>query len=112
MIRGMVARLAARLEQNPSDKEGWARLAHAYDVLGEKDKAEAARARAEAASAATPASPPNDAGQLDAFTGHRVTKAMTGALYPASARPASERLNRNVPSRKPSISAQCHSRRI
>ena len=50
MIRGMVDRLAARLEQNPSDKEGWARLAHAYDVLGEKDKAQAARVRAEAAS--------------------------------------------------------------
>ena len=40
MIRGMVERLAARLEQQPDDKEGWARLAHAYDVLGETDKAE------------------------------------------------------------------------
>lgn len=46
MIRGMVDRLAARLEQNPNDKEGWARLARAYDVLGETDKAVAARARA------------------------------------------------------------------
>jgi cytochrome c-type biogenesis protein CcmH len=46
MIRGMVDRLAARLERNPDDKEGWARLAHAYDVLGETDKAQAARARA------------------------------------------------------------------
>ena len=46
MIRGMVERLAARLEQNPNDKEGWVRLAYAYDVLGETDKAEAARARA------------------------------------------------------------------
>jgi cytochrome c-type biogenesis protein CcmH len=50
MIRGMVERLAARLDQNPNDKEGWARLAHAYDVLGETDKAEAARARAAAPS--------------------------------------------------------------
>jgi len=56
MIRGMVDRLAARLEQNPNDKEGWARLAHAYDVLGETDKAEAARARAAAVS--TPAAVP------------------------------------------------------
>jgi cytochrome c-type biogenesis protein CcmH len=48
MIRGMVDRLAARLEQNPNDKEGWIRLAHAYDVLGETDRAEAARARAAA----------------------------------------------------------------
>jgi cytochrome c-type biogenesis protein CcmH len=49
MIRGMVERLAQRLEQHPDDKEGWARLAHAYDVLGEPDKAQAARARAAAA---------------------------------------------------------------
>ncbi len=46
MIRSMVERLATRLEQNPNDKDGWTRLAHAYDVLGETDKAEAARARA------------------------------------------------------------------
>jgi cytochrome c-type biogenesis protein CcmH len=46
MIRSMVDRLAARLEQNPKDKDGWTRLAHAYDVLGESEKAEAARARA------------------------------------------------------------------
>jgi cytochrome c-type biogenesis protein CcmH len=46
MVRSMVERLAARLDQNPDDKEGWARLAHAYDVLGETDKANAARARA------------------------------------------------------------------
>ena len=50
MIRGMVERLAARLGQNPNDKEGWVRLAHAYDVLGETDKAAAARARAAALS--------------------------------------------------------------
>jgi cytochrome c-type biogenesis protein CcmH len=49
MIRNMVERLAARLERQPDDKEGWARLAHAYDVLGETDKAEAARGRAQAA---------------------------------------------------------------
>jgi cytochrome c-type biogenesis protein CcmH len=46
MIRSMVDRLAARLEQNPNDKDGWIRLAHAYDVLGESEKAEAARTRA------------------------------------------------------------------
>ena len=46
MIRSMVARLAARLEEHPQDKEGWARLAHAYDVLGETDKADMARRRA------------------------------------------------------------------
>jgi cytochrome c-type biogenesis protein CcmH len=57
MIRGMVDRLAARLEQNPNDKEGWARLARAYDVLGETAKAEAARARA-AAAVSVPAAAP------------------------------------------------------
>ena len=45
MIRGMVERLAQRLAQHPDDKPGWARLAHAYDVLGLPDKAQAARAR-------------------------------------------------------------------
>jgi cytochrome c-type biogenesis protein CcmH len=53
MIRGMVERLAARLAQNPGDREGWARLAHAYDVLGEPEKAQSARARAEAGAPAT-----------------------------------------------------------
>jgi cytochrome c-type biogenesis protein CcmH len=46
MIRSMVDRLAARLEQNPNDKDGWTRLAHAYDVLGETEKAQGARTRA------------------------------------------------------------------
>jgi cytochrome c-type biogenesis protein CcmH len=54
MIRSMVERLAQRLEQHPDDKEGWARLAHAYDVLGEPDKARAARAREAAAAAGAP----------------------------------------------------------
>jgi cytochrome c-type biogenesis protein CcmH len=55
MIRGMVEHLAARLEENPDDREGWARLAHAYDVLGDTAKAQAARARAAAAGARPPA---------------------------------------------------------
>ncbi len=46
MIRGMVQRLADQLEHNPGDKVGWERLAHAYDILGEPEKAQAARARA------------------------------------------------------------------
>ena len=56
MIRGMVERLAQRLEQHPDDKAGWERLAHAYDVLGEPGKAQMARARAAATvdSAAAP----------------------------------------------------------
>src|SRR6516162_3808336 len=59
MIRSMVERLAARLEKQPDDKEGWARLAHAYDVLGETDKAQAARVRAVEVGAPVEASPSN-----------------------------------------------------
>jgi cytochrome c-type biogenesis protein CcmH len=48
MVRSMVERLAARLETSPDDRDGWLRLARAYEVLGEAEKANAARARAEA----------------------------------------------------------------
>ena len=47
MIRGMVAQLAARLEETPDDVEGWERLARSYRVLGETDKASEAAARAQ-----------------------------------------------------------------
>ena len=49
MIRGMVQRLADRLEEKPDDPEGWRRLANAYRVLGEDAKAAEAEARAKAA---------------------------------------------------------------
>jgi cytochrome c-type biogenesis protein CcmH len=48
MIRAMVERLAGRLEKEPGDVEGWRRLARAYEVLGEKEKAAEARRRADA----------------------------------------------------------------
>jgi cytochrome c-type biogenesis protein CcmH len=35
-IRGMVAKLAARLQKDPSDAEGWARLVRSYRVLGDQ----------------------------------------------------------------------------
>lgn len=38
-IRGMVDRLAAQLKANPDNPDGWRRLARAYQVLGEPDKA-------------------------------------------------------------------------
>ena len=38
MIRGMVEGLAARLEEEPDDAEGWARLARSWRVLGEPEK--------------------------------------------------------------------------
>ncbi len=55
MIHSMVERLAARLKQDGSDAEGWARLVHSYKVLGETDKALAASQEARQALAADPA---------------------------------------------------------
>ena len=45
-IRGMVDRLAARLESKGDDPQGWLRLIRAYTVLQEQDKAKAALAKA------------------------------------------------------------------
>ena len=39
MIRAMVDRLATRMKASPEDADGWRRLAHAYNVLGEPEKA-------------------------------------------------------------------------
>jgi cytochrome c-type biogenesis protein CcmH len=47
MVQSMVARLAARLEEESDDLEGWLRLANAYRVLGDLDAARVALARAE-----------------------------------------------------------------
>ncbi|MEL6978117.1 MAG: c-type cytochrome biogenesis protein CcmI [Pseudomonadota bacterium] len=46
MIDGMVAGLAARLENDPSDLGGWIRLIRAYGVLGREDARAAALASA------------------------------------------------------------------
>src|SRR5580658_591005 len=45
-IRSMVAGLAARLEQEPGDLDGWKRLARSYRVLGEAQKSAEAYGRA------------------------------------------------------------------
>ncbi len=42
MIEDMVSRLAARLKQDGSDVDGWAKLVRSYKVLGETEKADAA----------------------------------------------------------------------
>jgi cytochrome c-type biogenesis protein CcmH len=54
MIRGMVERLAARLNADGSDLDGWLRLVRSYMVLGETDKAHAAAADARRALAGDP----------------------------------------------------------
>ena len=46
MGRGMVTRLAERLQNDGADVEGWMRLVRSYMVLGERDKARAAVADA------------------------------------------------------------------
>jgi len=48
MVRGMVERLAARLEAQPDDLQGWLRLGRAYEVLKESEKAAAAYEHASA----------------------------------------------------------------
>lgn len=50
MIAGMVDGLAARLEQNPDDLEGWLMLGRSYSVLGRYDDSVDAFARAVALS--------------------------------------------------------------
>ncbi|ACI93688.1 cytochrome c-type biogenesis protein CycH [Afipia carboxidovorans OM5] len=54
LIEGMVERLAGRLKTNKDDVEGWLRLVRAYMVLGDKDKAQAAREEARQALTGTP----------------------------------------------------------
>jgi cytochrome c-type biogenesis protein CcmH len=54
-IRGMVAGLAARLEERGGTPQEWARLVRSYVVLGEPDKANAALDKARKALAASPA---------------------------------------------------------
>jgi cytochrome c-type biogenesis protein CcmH len=46
MIRGMVDRLVARLEETPNDVEGWIKLIRSRKILGENDAAEEAFHRA------------------------------------------------------------------
>jgi cytochrome c-type biogenesis protein CcmH len=54
MIRGMVERLAARLQQDGSDVNGWIMLVRSYLVLGERERAQAAAAAARGALDAKP----------------------------------------------------------
>ena len=46
MILAMVGKLAARLENEPDDVEGWTRLGRSYMVLNQPDKAREAYAHA------------------------------------------------------------------
>jgi cytochrome c-type biogenesis protein CcmH len=83
MIRGMVARLAQRLENEPNDLEGWRRLGHAYTVLG--DNAKAADALAHAATLA-----PDNADVLVEY-GEALAEAAPGGRPPPQALDAMRR---------------------
>ncbi|MFQ5959697.1 MAG: tetratricopeptide repeat protein, partial [Alphaproteobacteria bacterium] len=85
MIRGMVARLAGRLEDNPDDLEGWLRLGRAYGALGD-----AAGARDAYAQAATLA--PDDADVLEAYAIAIVEGVPEDARLPAEAAVVARRL--------------------
>ena len=54
MIGGMVERLAQRLRANGDDVDGWVRLARAYMVMGQPEKAKQAAAEARQAIAGNP----------------------------------------------------------
>src|SRR5690606_2363528 len=72
-IRSMVDQLAARLDAEPADPDGWLRLARAYAVLGEADKAREALAAAEKEIAALPEAAParaDPARRLQALRAH------------------------------------------
>ena len=63
MIEGMVASLDAKLQQDPDDPEGWRMLLRSFVVLGRRDEAEAALARAREALGPQSA----EAGKLEEF---------------------------------------------
>ena len=47
-VEGMVASLAAKLEAEPDDPEGWVRLVRSYAVLGDTAKRDATLTEAKA----------------------------------------------------------------
>ena len=53
-IQSMVASLAAKLEANPDDADGWVKLVRAYAVLGDSAKRDTALAQAQARFAGQP----------------------------------------------------------
>lgn len=76
MIRGMVDRLAKRLEAEPNDLEGWKRLGQSYFVLNEPMKARDAYARAVALA-------PADTGLLAEYAGAVLAAPEGTAALPA-----------------------------
>ena len=78
MIRGMVARLAERLEDEPGDLEGWLRLGRSYGVLDEPRKARDAYAQAAALA-------PDEPAVLQSYATAIMTAQPEGAAVPLEA---------------------------
>ncbi|HEY7687732.1 MAG TPA: c-type cytochrome biogenesis protein CcmI [Dongiaceae bacterium] len=76
MIRGMVDRLAKRLESEPNDLEGWKRLGQSYFVLNEPARARDAYGRAVALA-------PADIGLLAEYAGTLLAAPNGAAPLPA-----------------------------
>lgn len=85
MIRGMVDRLAARLDETPDDIDGWLRLARARAVLGDHQEASAAYQRAATLR-------PNDMTVLVAWADSIVATTAPAAPDPAQLGPVVERI--------------------
>ena len=66
-IRSMVSRVAERLKDDPEDLDGWMRLANAYTVLQEHDRAIEAYRKAEALLEQQPADDPRRPAVRDAL---------------------------------------------
>ncbi|MDP1964653.1 MAG: c-type cytochrome biogenesis protein CcmI [Reyranella sp.] len=89
-IRSMVEGLDARLKENPADRAGWLRLANAWRVLGENQKAAEAYARADALA-------PLDTRTLTDWAEAHVRQIAPGAAPPPEAVAVLERLEKAEP---------------
>lgn len=89
-IRSMVEGLDLRLKENPGDRAGWLRLANAWRVLGENQKAADAYARADALA-------PLDTRTLTDWAEAHVRQLAPGAAPPADAVAVLERLEKAEP---------------
>jgi len=89
-IRSMVEGLDLRLKENPGDRAGWLRLANAWRVLGENQKAAEAYARADALA-------PLDTRTLTDWAEAHVRQLAPGAAPPAEAVAVLERLEKAEP---------------
>jgi cytochrome c-type biogenesis protein CcmH len=89
-IRSMVEGLDTRLKENPGDRAGWLRLANAWRVLGENQKAADAYARADALG-------PLDTKTLTDWAEAHVRQIAPGAAPPPEAVAVLERLEKAEP---------------